>query len=112
MVPVSANVKLPGYTRKHVLRRALSERLPPALLKARKRGFNVPMDDWFRDRGPVGLLAERLQAGALDALVDERTLRRMIRQHQEGREDHGAQLWNVLQLAEWHAQLGDTTEPS
>ena len=34
MAPVGAQVKLPGFTRKHVLRRALGARLPPELLRA------------------------------------------------------------------------------
>jgi asparagine synthase (glutamine-hydrolysing) len=44
---VSPRVKMPGLTRKEVLRRTLGKRLPPELLKARKRGFEPPMRDWL-----------------------------------------------------------------
>jgi asparagine synthase (glutamine-hydrolysing) len=112
MAPVSATVKLPGYVTKHVLRRALADRLPPPLLNERKRGFNVPMSQWFRDRGAVELLSERLGAGHLDAVVNRAALDDMIASHQSGRVDHGPQLWNLLQLAQWQAQLGRRLEPA
>jgi asparagine synthase (glutamine-hydrolysing) len=44
---VSLSVKMPGFTRKNVLRRTIGKKLPPPLLLARKRGFNPPMDGWF-----------------------------------------------------------------
>jgi asparagine synthase (glutamine-hydrolysing) len=43
---VSTSVKMPGLTRKEVLRRTIGKRLPPALLSAPKRGFEPPMLDW------------------------------------------------------------------
>ena len=46
---VSARVKMPGLTRKEVLRRTIGKRLPPPLLTAPKRGFDPPMQDWSSD---------------------------------------------------------------
>jgi asparagine synthase (glutamine-hydrolysing) len=48
---VSASVKMPGLTRKEVLRRTIGKRLPPALLSAPKRGFDPPMRDWANGDG-------------------------------------------------------------
>jgi asparagine synthase (glutamine-hydrolysing) len=42
----SSSVKMPGLTRKAVLRRTIGKRLPAPLLTARKRGFDPPMRDW------------------------------------------------------------------
>ena len=47
MGSVSLSVKMPGLTRKDVLRRTIGKKLPPPLLTAKKRGFNAPMDHWF-----------------------------------------------------------------
>jgi len=98
MAPVSASVKLPGMTRKHVLRRAMGPQLPPELLRAPKRGFNVPMREWFRGGSPVELLQSQAAAGMLDAAVDRAALGRVIDDHREGRADHGNMLWIMLQL--------------
>jgi asparagine synthase (glutamine-hydrolysing) len=43
---VSSSVKMPGLTRKEVLRRTIGKRLPAPLLTAPKRGFDPPMRDW------------------------------------------------------------------
>ena len=103
MVGVSADVKLPGYTRKHVLRRALSHRLPPALLRARKRGFNLPVEAWFHGAGPAELLHDRMSKGALEGVVDTAVLRKLIDQQRAGGAEHAAQLWILLQLAQWQS---------
>ena len=48
---VSFRQKVPGKrvsNLKHLLRQAVTEFVPPALLKRPKHGFNVPLDAWFR----------------------------------------------------------------
>src|SRR3974377_95533 len=50
MATVHRDVKMEGYTRKSVLRNTIGKRLPPALLRAPKRGFSLPLREWFKDR--------------------------------------------------------------
>ncbi len=102
MAGVSARVKLPGYRRKHVLRAAFGSRLPSELLRARKRGFNVPFDAWVRGAGPADLLAARERLDALDGLVDTNCVRDLVERQRARKEDHTAQTWILLQLAQWH----------
>jgi asparagine synthase (glutamine-hydrolysing) len=101
MAPVSAQVKLPGYTRKHVLRRALGARLPSELLHARKRGFNVPMREWFRGGDAWSWLDARLATGSLDDWIRRPALREVLETHRRGAADHGNLLWILVQLAAW-----------
>jgi asparagine synthase (glutamine-hydrolysing) len=110
MAPVSFHVKLPGYTRKHVLRRAMGKNLPPELLRARKRGFNVPVREWFRNSPPAERLRERLAHGSLDDLMENKALERLLDDHRAGRADHGVTIWILLQLAGWCERLGVVTE--
>jgi asparagine synthase (glutamine-hydrolysing) len=106
MAPVSARVKMPGMTRKHVLRRALGARLPSALLQAPKRGFNVPLREWFRGGSPIELLQRRVADGALDDLVRRPVLARLVDEHRAARADHGNLFWILLQLAGWCRRAG------
>ncbi len=110
MAPVSAQVKLPGYTRKHVLRRALSRQLPPAILAAPKRGFNVPVREWFRGDAAAALLSRRLSGGGLDDLVDGQALQSIVDSHRSREADHGVHLWILLQLAAWSERMGWVTQ--
>jgi asparagine synthase (glutamine-hydrolysing) len=114
VAPESGNVtpltKLPGYTRKHVLRRALSTQLPPAILAAPKRGFNVPMREWFRGDAAAAMLSRRLSGGGLDDLVDGRALQAIVTSHRNREADHGVHLWILLQLAAWSERMGWVTQ--
>jgi asparagine synthase (glutamine-hydrolysing) len=110
MASVSARVQLPGYTRKHVLRRAMGDRLPREVRSAPKRGFNVPVAEWFRDDASVHLLEKGLTGGGLEDLVHPGALRRILDAHRRGAADHGAHLWILLQLATWCDRLGRVTQ--
>ena len=43
-----AHYKLRGFSLKHILKRALSKRVPTAILKRKKAGFPVPYESWMR----------------------------------------------------------------
>jgi asparagine synthase (glutamine-hydrolysing) len=110
MAPVSAQVKLPGYRRKHVLRRAMAGRLPSEVIRGPKRGFNVPVREWFQDEASQPLLARHFAAPGLDDFLDRRALQDVLETHRRGREDHGALIWILLQLATWCARSGGVSQ--
>ncbi|HUO67123.1 MAG TPA: asparagine synthase-related protein, partial [Gammaproteobacteria bacterium] len=64
---VSSSVKMPGFTRKAVLRRTIGKRLPEPLLSAPKRGFDPPMRDWVNGdaREFWSAAADRLRGSGL-----------------------------------------------
>ena len=87
---------------KHVLKRAVSDLLPPEIVWRPKQGFGAPVSQWFR--GPLGArLEERLGASALNELgyVDRDAVSEVLDIHRRGRADRSFQLWNILNLAEW-----------
>ena len=47
---VDKNIKLPGFNAKNLLKQTYGKRLPPALLKAPKKPFSVPLREWFKKR--------------------------------------------------------------
>lgn len=95
--------KLRGNQTKRVLRHALRSRLPAAVLERPKRGFGVPLASWLR--GPLAdwmndLLSEdRLAA---QGLLNPQWVRRLVTEHQAGRQNHRKELWSVLMLSAWH----------
>ena len=57
--------KLKGFNKKYILKRALAARLPDALLKRKKRGFNAPVSHWMV--GPLkSLLMDGFRAGPVE----------------------------------------------
>src|SRR5439155_1675745 len=60
---VQGELKLRGFRKKYLLKRAMRDRLPRSVLRGPKRGFNVPMPRW---------LARDLQEFVRDTLSPER----------------------------------------
>jgi len=94
MSGVHKSVKLPGLTRKAVLRNSVGRKLPARLLQARKRGFVVPLRTWFRD----GNITGRLGAAGPGWGLDQREVRAIVGQHESGQRDYGNLLWMLLVL--------------
>jgi len=93
------NLQVRGFSRKRVLKHAVRDLLPPAILDRRKRGFGVPLDRWFRtDLAPF--VADRL--GGANASVRDHlsgaSLDRLLAEHASGRANHGHALWALLTL--------------
>jgi asparagine synthase (glutamine-hydrolysing) len=87
-----------GLRLKRVLKAAVRDLLPSAVLERPKRGFGVPVDQWFRQDlagfttellGPEARLRRWLDGAELDTLVVD---------HSTGARDHGQRLWALLTL--------------
>ncbi len=89
-----------GTARKRILHAACADCVPPAVWTARKRGFGVPLDHWFRSEWQT-LLAEHLLEGRLvrDNWMRRAPLERLIAEHQCCRIDHSELLGALLILA-------------
>ncbi len=87
---------------KLILREIVAPDLPPEVLQARKRGFSVPLAQWWR-----GAARDQLRAGvlplhpALQPFLQEGTAALLIEEHQAGRANHAQRLWNLWVLNEW-----------
>jgi len=100
MAGVHRDVKLPGFTRKAVLRDTVGQRLPAPLLRAGKRGFVVPLRAWFRTGD---LAAPLLATGGSGPSLGEFGLSTpaidaLVAQHRTGAADYGNLLWMLAVL--------------
>jgi len=96
-------VRLPGRETKPLLRRAAESRLPAEVVSARKRGFGVPLDDWFR--GPLHTIALKLFEDSrlvADAIFKERFWESLWNEHQQEKAQHGERLYALLALELWY----------
>src|SRR6266851_2943431 len=97
------DMKLRGLRSKFLLKRALRGILPDRILNRPKKGFGIPVAEWFR--GPLKeqllsvLSPERIaregffEPGAVTALIDD---------HLAGRRDNRKQLWTLFAFELWH----------
>jgi len=94
-------LKRRGGRGKIVLKKAVSDLLPPGIVARRKHGFGVPLGEWFR-----GELKGRAEALLLDRprlarWLRPEAVRRLFAEHLSGRGDRGHQLWTLLTLELW-----------
>jgi asparagine synthase (glutamine-hydrolysing) len=99
------DVKIRGLTKKYVLKRALKDHVPPAILRAKKRGFNVPIPAWLRGELRA-MVADVLAPAALTrvGLFDPAYVQGLIAEHNAMRVDHSRPLWTLLVFMTWHEQ--------
>jgi asparagine synthase (glutamine-hydrolysing) len=107
---IPSRLKLSGFRGlKGLLKRALADRLPPAILRRGKKGFGVPFGDWFR--GPLApllreiLADDRMRRGGL---FDQGAVSRLVDEHIAGVRDHDSVLWSLVAFELWRLEyLGD-----
>jgi asparagine synthase (glutamine-hydrolysing) len=92
---------------KVVLRAAMKDRLPEAVLTRPKMGFSVPVSDLLRMMRPrfMALIALHQQRDIAE-IIDIPAVRRIADAHYSGGPDNSLLLWNLLVLLQWlDAQL-------
>jgi asparagine synthase (glutamine-hydrolysing) len=95
-------MKLRGLRSKFLLKRALRGILPDRILNRPKKGFGIPVADWFR--GPLRqqmldvLSAERIRR---DGFFDAVAVEGLMGDHLAGRRDNRKQLWTLFAFQLW-----------
>ena len=97
MAKVHKDVKMQGWERKSVLRKTIGEKLPKTILKAPKRGFGIPLREWFREKDFNLYLNSSLKS--LENVLDYKTIKRIISDNSSGKKDNGNFIWALLMLS-------------
>jgi len=99
---IPSSLKLKGVTTKAILRQAVGKRLPPDVLKRRKRGFNIPFSRWLL-HGLGDQLRERFSPERVEArgLLDPAGMTHLIDEHMSRKTDHRKPLFALLALDLW-----------
>jgi asparagine synthase (glutamine-hydrolysing) len=105
---IPAAWKMRGQQGKYCFIQAMRDRLPEQVWNRPKRGFSVPVSQWFR--GPLReMLWDHLTSSRfLDrGFVSPEFLRHILTEHDTGRRDNRTWLWGLLVLELWCRQWLD-----
>ena len=115
---VEQAMRIPGDQRmrrwqtKVVLREALRDLVPQAVLTRSKMGFPVPFGAWVRGSFRSTLDDYVLSSRALDRhLFRPDTLHRIVNEHCSGLRSHGDRLWLLVNLELWQRMAIDGEKP-
>ena len=104
--------KLRGWQTKAVLRAAVADLIPPAILTRPKMGFPVPFGGWLR--GAFRVDRRRIpprQPGAARRLFNPDAVRQLAAEHRSGSRAHGDRLWLLVNLELWQRIFLDGEPP-
>jgi asparagine synthase (glutamine-hydrolysing) len=107
MAQLPGSLKLRHFRGKQLLRRAVRDLVPEAILTRKKKGFNLPLDRWMREELRElsrDLLTDATARGR--GLFDGAEVERLLEEHAAGM-SHGRRLWNLSVLELWLRQSFD-----
>jgi asparagine synthase (glutamine-hydrolysing) len=94
-----SKLKLHNGRGKHIFKKSLEQVLPADVLTRAKRGFSVPVAEWFR--GELKNFAHEALFERQDGVLNSAFLSQCWKQHQRGQRDWSALLWTVLMFKTW-----------
>jgi asparagine synthase (glutamine-hydrolysing) len=95
-------LKVRGFAKKRLLRRALAPLLPKQILRGPKQGFSIPLASWLR--GPLEPFAREVLSPATLArqgCLDPAAVAPLLDRHCARREDLSRQLWGLMAFTLW-----------
>jgi asparagine synthase (glutamine-hydrolysing) len=97
-----SNLKIRGFQQKFLLRELMRGKLPEAVIKRGKTGFDIPTHDWFRGTlRPLLMDTVTPEAVKATGIFDAQAVESLIRDHMERRINAGYHLWGLLTLFLW-----------
>ncbi|HEX6648238.1 MAG TPA: asparagine synthase (glutamine-hydrolyzing) [Pyrinomonadaceae bacterium] len=101
-------LKLRGWRRKYVLKRALESMLPKDVVWRKKAGFGAPIRSWLR--GPLRpLISDLLSEDAVKrrGIFRPKEVKRVLDANFSGSEDYNLHVFQLLGLELWHRTFID-----
>lgn len=107
------DLKIAGGVRKSILKKAVVGRLPASIIERRKKGFSIPLKNWFAARSEE-LLRDVLLSPPARArgYVRPEAVQVLIDEHVRGSANHQAPLFCLVMLEHWHRLWIDQANPS
>jgi len=99
---IPVGLKLKGFSGRYIQKKALENLLPPAILRRKNMGLEMPYSLWFlRELRP--LMEEYLAPDRLGrcGLFSHAVITGMWQEHLSRKKDHGRALWSLLSFLVW-----------
>ena len=99
---VPPQYKIRRYQGKYLLKQAMKQIVPEAIIKRKKMGFPVPINQWFRGES-VPILRSVLASKQIrdHGVFNVDYITRLLHEHVRGSRDHSDALWTVLNFELW-----------
>jgi asparagine synthase (glutamine-hydrolysing) len=91
---------------KNVLRKAMVDFMPQAILDRKKQGFSAPDENWYR-KDNAKFIRERLiqKDSFLNDIVQPKYVEKILDEHNAGKANHRLLIWSFLNMDSWGKQF-------
>ena len=97
--------KIDGHDTKAVLRTAANKTLPDAWAHRPKKGFPVPIRQWFMEDKYYGYAKEAFTSDAAAEYFDANALMKLLNDHKSGAVRNQRKIWTAYTFLTWHKQF-------
>lgn len=89
---------------KQILRKVMSDIIPPAVTQAEKQGFSAPDASWFKGES-IEFVKKTLMTddARLYRLLDKGAVQNLVSQHLNGDQNRRLLIWSLLNVEQWLA---------
>jgi len=100
---IPANLKLRGFTEKYILRQSMKGVVPKEIIKRKKHGFNVPIQDWLNNE-LKGMVAQLLSPAVIkkQGFYNPAYIEKLLTNYKNNPHYYSRQLWVLLNFELWH----------
>jgi asparagine synthase (glutamine-hydrolysing) len=97
-----SRLKVRGFSKKRLLKRAVAPLVPGAIVKGEKRGFSMPLAAWLRgDLKPLVREVLSPQNLGRQGFFSPPAVRQLIDEHWSRQTDHHRKIWALLVFSLW-----------
>jgi len=108
LASLPSEFKIQNFSLKYILKNVLKDMIPREVLTRPKRGFSIPIDEWFRTKLRKYLISIILSDRAMDRGYFKReSISKIVEEHICRRNNFGHHLWALLMLELWHRRFID-----
>ena len=100
---IPSKLKINGKMTKYIFKKAMEDILPDKIIYRKKRGFPIPINQWFSsdlNKQATNILLDR--SSIKRGYFNEVYLAQMLQQQKDGKADYSRRIFSLLVLELWH----------
>ncbi len=102
---VPSEYKISHDTTKYILRKAASTHIPEAWYKRRKKGFPVPINDWFKEDKYYNIVKKTFNEDFTKEFFNVNKINKLLDDHYHGKKNNCRKIWNIYVYLVWYKKF-------
>lgn len=102
---IPTEYKITNETTKYILRKAASKRIPEQWYKRRKKGFPVPIYEWFKTDKYYKIVKEMFNENFVSEFFNVKKINKLLDDHYNNKKNNCRKIWNIYVFLVWYKKF-------